>query len=476
MTKGTTAIENKVLRYLRQEHLFPSPGGVVVACSGGADSLCLLTILHHWRVKLGLEIAAAWFDHGLRPKQADFERARVQDYTRCLGITLQTGQGGTRQHALENGMSIEESARELRYRFLADTCQKLGYHYLATGHTADDNAETVLLHILRGCGVDGLVGIRSCSALPLDDPALSSIRLVRPILPLDRQETEAYCRLKKLKYVRDPSNRSQRYVRNRVRHQILPMLEKINPAVRQALRRLSTAASEATTLIHEQTSALPAAFINANGQVELSRGIVDHIPRALQMSYLRQALKLFLPGLKDINDYQVRKLAELATGSGRGTIIFPAGITATIQGQSIIIWRTAKVTNNSTAPLMETLLTIPGRTRYGIYEITSSMVNNHSPVRTAPDAASFDAALAGTNLTVGPWRRGDRIQPLGMAGQKKLQDLFTDAKIARPLRNDWPVIRSGERVLWVPGLRQAEWARVKTGTRKVLRLEYRLLT
>jgi tRNA(Ile)-lysidine synthase len=474
MLKRTTAIENKVLRFLREEHVFPSPGGVVVAFSGGADSFCLLTILHHWHVKLGLEIAAAWFDHGLRPKQADFERTRVQEYARCLGIPFLTGQGNTRQHALEKGMSIEESARDLRYRFLADTCRKLGYQAIATGHTADDNAETVLLHILRGCGVDGLIGIRSCSALPLDVPAYSSIRLVRPILPLDRQDTETYCKLKKLKYISDPSNRSLRYARNRIRHQVLPVLENINPAVRQALRRLSAAASEATTLIHEQTSALPEVFINTNGQVEISLEIVEHIPTALQMSYLRQALKLFLPGLKDINDYQVRKLAELAIGTGRGTVIFPAGITATIQGQSIIIRPATTVTINSISPQMDTLLTIPGRTRYGGYEITSSLVNRLL-VGTAPDVASFDAALAGTNLTVGPWRRGDRLQPLGMAGQKKLQDLFTDAKIARPQRKDWPVVRCGERVLWVPGLRQAEWARVKTDTRKVLRLEYRLL-
>jgi tRNA(Ile)-lysidine synthase len=473
MLQKSIAFENRVLRYIREEHMFTKPGGVVVACSGGPDSLCLLSILSHWKVKLGLQLAVAWYDHGLRPAQSENERNLVQKYSSELGLPIFSGSGNTRQHAEENKMSIEEAARNLRYLFLGDICLKLGFQTIASGHTADDHAETILLHLLRGCGIDGLAGLSPSSPLPLAKPEYRSLILARPLLILERRDTESYCAAKKMKYVRDPSNRSMLYLRNKIRHKLLPMMESINPAVRRNLLRLSKSAAEAHNSLSHNVSSLPKPTIEKDGSVVISRVEMANMTSPVRSAYLRAALQSLIPGLKDVNAYHFRSLSSLASGPGGRLLHLPAGIVASAQGEFVVIGRSppmsAKKVDQTEIPI-----NVPGRTHYGNWEIDAAITK--PPLkRPAPDSAYFDAQAVEAGLSVGPWHKGDWIQPLGMAGRKKLQDLFTDSKIARPLRSQLPIVRCNGQVLWIPGIRQADLACVKTNTGTILRLTCRQL-
>jgi tRNA(Ile)-lysidine synthase len=475
MSSASLSLENRVLRYIHQEALFGSREGVLVACSGGPDSLTLLSILYHWREKLGHKLAIAWFNHGLRPGQMVFEQTRVKDYAHQFGIDFYVGMGNTRAYASEHGQSIEEAARELRYRFLGETCLKLGFKYIATGHTASDNAETVLIHILRGCGIEGLVGLRSVSGLPIDNIKYRSLKLVRPLLSLGRSDTEAYCLMSGLKYITDPSNRSPRFLRNRVRHELLPLLEELNPSIRHSILRLSRAAADASDVLDQQVLSARLPNYMADGSLELSRKQMAAMLPAVLVTYLRTALRRVLPGLTDINFYQLCMLSALAAGPPGRSLHLPGGNLAICEDEILRIRTPSSNQINGHTELPITPLEIPCRIRWGQWVITSCMVASPKE-KSMPDGAYFDAQEAGSRLSIGPWCPGDRIQPLGMAGEKKLQDIFTDMKVTREQRKQWPVVRSGKCVLWVPGLRQAEWARVKLETRRVLKLTCRRIT
>lgn len=201
---------------------------VLVALSGGPDSLCLLAVLTALRTELSIEIEAVHVDHGLRPEAAD-EALRVQDLCAKAGIPCVVRRVRVRDHASEEGCSIQEAARELRYAACYEVAEEVGADRIAMGHTADDQAETVLMRLLRGAGPTGLAGIPPVRGM-----------VIRPLISVWREEVLAYCRSHDLPYIEDASNRSDKYLRNRVRHHLIPYLEKeYNPKIRGALCRLA---------------------------------------------------------------------------------------------------------------------------------------------------------------------------------------------------------------------------------------------
>lgn len=208
------------------------PGELVLcALSGGADSAAMTDWLWRQRQRLGIRVAAAHFIHGLRPGDADRERELVEDFCRARQIPLQVGQGDTRAYCSRHGCGEEEGARALRYAFLQQCADALGAQRIATAHHLEDNAETVLLNLCRGTGLNGLGGI----------PPVRG-RLIRPMLFVTRDEIEKYLAQNHIRYVEDPSNGDEGYARNRLRHRVTPQLRAINP---QALRHIADAAASA---------------------------------------------------------------------------------------------------------------------------------------------------------------------------------------------------------------------------------------
>ena len=240
-------ISHKVLKYARQERLFRRTKTVLVAVSGGPDSVAALLILLELRAEFGFEVIAAHFDHQLRPESADDLRW-VRELCESFGVLCLTGEGDVALAAREQRRGIEETARRMRYQFLAFVAGERRAECIATGHTANDQAETVLQHIVRGSGIRGIRGMLPSAPVPGSEAQT----LVRPLLSLDRAETLEVCRNAGIDPLVDLSNESAAFTRNRVRSQVLPTLELINPSVRSALVGLAESARQVFEPIERQ--------------------------------------------------------------------------------------------------------------------------------------------------------------------------------------------------------------------------------
>jgi tRNA(Ile)-lysidine synthase len=233
-----TFMIDQVRRYCRRWGLLSPGATLLVGVSGGADSLALLHLLSGWRHRLKLTLHAATLDHGLRGAAGAADAAFVEQYCQTIGVPCQRGYADVAAFAQENHLGVEAAARQVRYRFLAGAAQQVGADRIAVAHHADDQAETVLMHILRGTGLHGLGGMAPLAPLPGDE----SLLLIRPFLGITRQQIETYCTTHGLQACDDSTNADTALLRNRLRHQVLPDLETLNPQVRQALGQLADSA------------------------------------------------------------------------------------------------------------------------------------------------------------------------------------------------------------------------------------------
>ena len=408
-----SAIRATVRDYIRAHHIF-APGPVVVAVSGGADSTALLLILADLAEEFGLVIHVAHFDHRTRPKQSAAEADFVAKLANRVGAPIRVGRA-------ETPTKTEDAARTARYAFLRRAAEEIGATAVATGHTRDDQAETVLLHLTRGSGLAGLAGMR-----PLREG------IARPLLAIGRKDTLAVCRAARIRPRTDPTNRSLGFARNRVRLKVVPELAKINPRANDAIARLADAAAE---LQSEEDFAVSQALARARETDAIRVAALDPSVRrrALAMAW-RDATGRVLGA-------RHREALEKLTASedGSRSLDLPGGRAIREYGLVRIVGD--RVIGRSDPPTRIEL----GR------EI---IWNGWRLVLGAP--ASRDAAREADvpknllrKLVVRGRIAGDRTTG---PPHKKLQDVFTDAKIPASQRSSWPVIANEDSVWWVPGL------------------------
>ncbi len=421
-TTATSASLERRVRDFIATHGILQPGPVVVACSGGADSLALLGILHAISDDLGLVLHAAHFDHRMRASSARDARL-VQKVASEVRLPSHVG-------AAARAPRSEREAREARYRFLRGIARETGAKAIALGHTQDDQAETVLLHLVRGSGVVGLAAMR-----PRRDD------LARPLLCLARAETAAYAKAMGLRAAQDPSNRSERYARNLVRLRVLPLLERVNPKTREALARLAeNAALLADALRAGAEDALRDALVGEGDGVVLD---LHRLAREDAIASEALALAAERAGAGSLSERHRRALLALARDDrGSARVDLPHGVVALREYRRLTIGAPRAV---ATAPAPVTLEA--GRSAsWGEWTFAldpGAASERRLPFRTrAPRCDAF---------IVRAWRSGDRL-----AGGGKVQDVLTDAKVPRRERHAYPVVvtPSGE-VVWVPGLARA---------------------
>src|SRR3990170_4925482 len=280
------ALQSRVLRFVRR-HGVLSPGeGALVAVSGGQDSSALLLIVSRLATETGLEVAVAHFDHRLRSRgEARDDEHAVRTMAQALGLPFVTGSGDARARAARRHESIEEAARNLRFVFLAREAKRLYAGVVVLGHTRDDRAETVLLHLLRGSGLDGLIGLRSRSTWPFGrGPALA-----RPLLAVTRAETGRYCREASVSPREDPTNLMLEATRNRLRHELLPSLRQFNPRLDDALCRLGDAAAAAVAPLDADTEGV---HVEALEDALGKRGATVALPHALAVRVGQRVVRI----------------------------------------------------------------------------------------------------------------------------------------------------------------------------------------
>jgi tRNA(Ile)-lysidine synthase len=449
---------------------------LVVGVSGGPDSLALLHYLHN----LGghkicpYPLLVASFNHRLRP-EAGADVAFVQGIAEELGLPFVTDSADVAAHAEAEGLSLEEAARELRYRFLFRAARENGAQAVAVGHTADDQAETVLMHFLRGAGLSGLKGMPPRIILPVFD---AEIPLVRPLLGWTRSQTEAYCRIHGLNPRIDNTNADTAYFRNRLRHELLPELEKYNPQIRQTLAKTALALQGDHDLLNELVEAAWQKTVTHadSDYVEFGRGQLESHSPALRRSLFRKASFLLKPGLRDVDFEALERAATLTPvdlGGGLKTII-EGDVLYLTDDESILPMSFPQVNNQCSVTGNQCDL------GNGWFLTCETLNTTYWSLNADPWSAYFDADLTEnspstglrTRLRVRPVRSGDRFEPLGMRHQTvKLSDLFVNLKIPKRMRKNWPLVCVDDEIAWVPGLRMAEPFKVTENTRRVIKVQ-----
>jgi tRNA(Ile)-lysidine synthase len=436
---------------------------VLVAVSGGVDSMVLLHMLWQLRELLDLQLCVAHLNHQMRPNAA--EDARFVEATahrlsiRCISRTtdVPTYQ---RQHKL----SPEDAARRVRYAFLRATATQLGADRIAVGHTADDQAETVLLHLLRGSGLRGLSGMPPVHGL-----------IVRPLMRVSRADIIDYVQAHRLRFRADPSNDQRQYTRNRIRLDLLPTLRQhYNPRLGQALCRTAQllADDEAALQAMAHQYFLAARVAATPGSVLLQIDALTPLPLALRRRVLREALTEVMGDLQAVTAQHIAAvLALLQSGAGSKRLGLPRGVVVERRYDVLLIHRQAP----SATVHVDVILPVPGVCRVEALGMTivSHRLPRHAVAGPFPsgDVTWLDAERMGRDVRVRTRRSGDRLQPLGSIYTKKLKDFLIDAKIPRAVRDRLPLVVTSMGIAWVAGVRPAEWAKVTPTTRAILRLQ-----
>ena len=447
-------LDQRFQSQLAETGLLPASSRVLVAVSGGADSLALLLLLHDAAASMHLQLEAGHLDHALRAESsadADFVRE-----TCCrLGIPLHREHRDVAAIARQEKGNLEEVARRERRDFLQAVARNRACAFVALGHHRDDQAETFLLRLLRGAGPTGLAGMRPQAGI-----------FVRPLLGFSRDELRAYLREKGQGWREDPSNADTGLTRNRVRHELLPLLHQFNPRIDTRLSQLCTqfAADEAYWQA-EMTRLLAAHGERSTDGLSLPRGLLPELPMAVAGRLVRAALGVVRGHLRQIEAGHVESILRLAVSpAAQAELDLPECWVAVRYHRLFVLrrpwgipaWEPLEIRAEGLYPLPN------GRTlRVALQDKMSGQ---------GREVAEFSASSVPFPLHIRTVQPGDRLVPSGMKGSKKLQDLFVDAKLTREERAVAPlVVRDGE-ILWVVGMRRCRNYWPKGSGEKVLRL------
>ena len=456
--------EAAVRRYADAESLWPDDAGMLVAVSGGPDSSALLIVLSKLSRRHEIDLVVAHFNHGLRgDRAAAHEEAAVRKLAATLELPVVVGHGNAQALADAEKLSLEDAARRERYRFLAGAARRNGCSFVAVGHTATDQAETVLAHVLRGSGLAGLAAMPSRGPWPM--PGGERLTLIRPLLRQSHEDTLTYCAANKVEALEDETNASTRFQRNRLRHEVMPVLRDFNPRVEDALQRLADAAR--LDLDYIDSVARMSLAAGEGGGVSLKRTVMLNAHAAVRRQTLRLAFAGVAGDAQGLSERSLLAMERLVLLGRTGDALdLPRNVHAELTRDALVL----RIDGAPALLLPErpVSLTVPGAAQFGTLLVTAL------PSETTHGSGTsvlVDAEALGSQVTVRRRRPGDRVQPSGMNETKKLQDLFVDSHVPRAQRDATPLFETPRGIAWVGGLRIAEWARPQEG-RPTIMLSY----
>ena len=469
-------LERKVAAALRRAGYSNTGTSIVVGASGGPDSCALLYALDRLKETHGLSLHVAHLNHNFRGEEAEDDAVFVAEVAQELGLPVTVVKEDPHEYQKQRSISsFEQGAREMRYAFMARVAEEAGARAVTVGHTADDLAETVILHVLRGSGLYGLRGMGEISDWPWPADA-GALKLFRPLLDMTKDQTADYCLEIGRTYREDSGNYMWRFTRNRVRQDLMPRLaQDYNPQVRDALVRLArTAADELDFVEGELDQAWPDVAAESDGEVRFSRQAMAALHPLLQRLALRRGYILVTGDSTRLRESHMVAMEALALSKRGGrSLELPGGVILRQENLRLVLTRSLE----SDCPYPELVgehpILLPDEV--GVQKSASAgawlVMMQAGTAGKRPEWAEadewttcLDPAAVGGEATMRAWRPGDRIQPLGMQGRKKLQDLFTDLRVARPWRERIPILETGTGIAWVVGHRIADWAKVGPDT------------
>ncbi|MBI5328776.1 MAG: tRNA lysidine(34) synthetase TilS [Deltaproteobacteria bacterium] len=473
---------DKIKTTIKRFNMLSKGDTVMVAVSGGIDSVVLLHALSMLAEECRISILVVHLNHCLRGKESDRDEAFVKGIAKKMGVKFIYKRVDIRS-LVKKGDSLQDVAREARYLFFEETAKKYRADKIATGHNMDDQAETVVSRFLRGAGLNGLSGI-----LPKRG------KYIRPLLDVSRKEIEEYAAKNGLRFVKDSSNKNTKYLRNRIRLQLMPVLECYNPRLKNDAARLANILARDEDYLKDKAKDIYRDCMKGRGKnaIVLYVQELSRLHDAIKARVFFMAVEELLGSLKGFYSYHVEDFLKLLSNASPNiSITLPHNLTLYKEYDVVIIERGKRQEargKNSADIAFGQELKINGKTEViadcglRIADFKTRIQNRKSKiVNLKPQSvAYFDYdKVAGKAhptipLIVRSFRPGDSFVPLGMNGHKKVKELFQEKKISKRRRNMVPVLVSGSEIIWVAGMRQAEYGKIESGTKKILEIEYEI--
>ena len=469
-------LKEKVRRTIVRYRMLEPGDRLVVAVSGGPDSVALLSILACLSQELNFSLQVAHLNHMFRAKEAEEDALYVKELAKKFSLPITVRKRNVLAFIKRKHLSPEEGARQVRYKFLQDVAEKAGANKIALGQTADDQVETVLMWMLRGSGLKGLAGI------PAVRP-LENCLIIRPLIEVNRSEIKDYLREESLRVQVDASNLKPVYLRNKIRLKLIPLLARdYNPNIKSVLSGMSQilrADEECLNEVQERTFKR-IVRVKGDNRVEINLISLRRLHLSMQRRILRRSIELVKGNLRGITLNHLREVLNIVNQGRTGSEVhLPKDIAVKRSYQKVLI---SQDRESKVSVKYSYQLPIPGETEIEEVNITlrSSLLNRRSiggvgELRKSSSSkkAYFDLNEIEPPLMIRNRRRGDRFQPMGMRGRKSLKEFFIDEKIPREERERTPLLvqRKGRDILWVVGHRRAEKAKVSQRTKRVLKVE-----
>ena len=467
-------LQDQVKRAIDKHKMITSSDSVLVAVSGGPDSVALLHLLYDLREELELHLEVAHLQHGIRGTDAQEDASFVAQLTAKLGLPFHFKEVDVLQIKSTAGKgNLEALARAERYRFFADVARERKLGKIAMAHTEDDQAETVLMWLLRGAGRRGLGGMPPTHQLDgISVESATGLVVIRPLLGVSRAEIEAYLNERRLAFRLDRSNQDPSFLRNWIRLKLIPQLkEKMD-------QHLSARLAQQAELIRDEEEFLEEVARAELDQIRtpegIDRGLLLKYSKALQRRILRVWIETIRGHLRGLDFQHVEALLELiASGPPHGRLAIPGGWQLAREYQTIRLDKQARGMTQQCACYSYNLrvgevLHIP-EAGFMVHSQEISPPFPRLPVNFME--AMFDRAFLPAELTLRNFRRGDRVQLLRMNGHKKLKELFIEKKVPLSVRASLPLLALGNAVIWVPGHARSEVGKVTPATRVILHLK-----
>jgi tRNA(Ile)-lysidine synthase len=468
-------IRENVLQFIREYSLIEKGELVLCAVSGGVDSMVMMDLLSEISAEVGFAMHIAHFDHGLRGADGALDRELVEGEALSRGLSFSHGKGDVREFMRQEGLGLEEAARNLRYDFLFNLKESTGAHKVATAHHADDQVETILMRLLRGTGLKGLSGIK----------AMDSRGLIRPFLTIKKSEILEFSLSNGISYREDPTNRQLITLRNVIRNNLIPTIEVDHrERFQNNIVSLAEMAGEATEYLEELVGKLYLeSILSSNAQeIKLDLKKLRGYHYFLRTELCRYAYRKLRGYEGELSRKASKIFAEFCErGQSGKKVQLPGGISVIKSFDTIsLVKRREKADAPVNAPLrlepgIYTECTV-GDNRFRIDVRCEEVVDTESFLETMKVEGGkylgcFDHDKLVFPLRLRGWLKGDRMSPFGLNGSKRVSDLLLEARIPREMRNSVPILTDRERILWVVGVRRSSHAIVSRDTRCVIVME-----
>lgn len=455
-------IRKRFLKFIKEKNIVKSGDKILVGLSGGPDSVCMLNLLCSIRDEEKIEVAAAHINHMLRGEEADKDEEYSKRLCESLGVRFFSKKIDINKYALETGKSSELAGREARYDFFDEIINKINFNKIATAHNANDQAETILMRIMRGTGLEGLGGI----------PVEREGKYIRPILFMKREEVEQYCKENNLNPHIDATNLERIYSRNKVRLDILPyMKNNFNPNIVETINRMALLLQDDNEFIEgEVNKAYKDNCFERENSIVISKNLFN-IHSAIVTRVIRKALFAINKSNYDMEMKNIEDIIELSNLGTNKRVDLPKDIYAENVYGDIIIRKKEYIKNKLSNELtLNKKDILHNEVIFDEYIINFDLVNNKDIKQENDELIKkFDYDKI-NNVTIRYRKDGDRITPLGMKGSKKLKDIFIDMKIPKEKRDEIPLIQFNDEISWIVGIKMSDKFKITKETKHILKV------